>query len=631
MQDISSILGAAGKSGTDIFSEPNSSPIVSESNNAEKFSNIFNEISETYNQSESSETDSSGSVKSGELGATRYSSPEPEKHEPDSEEYVASDQRPLIGSELPQLALHQRALAVGRIVLTTADTKVSTQSLSAFIDGQALARPSERVSAVSDVSRIEARSNSSHQSSSIESANNQSSSIESANKQDIEIRVEKSNPGKGSDAQALGYGSRYSETPAPDAREYIDSKEKKIPETSHRLGLSKDVEPAVFRAEIFESRLDRKDIDQSVSRGPHLVGELGSKTGPLGASNKLGLSAELNSYSRDGLDSHGGRKQHPADSLNNERSLIGGKAEEKAPSRVAAQELPPLDRGVEKTEPRLLTSEETSLYKKQSVTSGSKADEFLIKDRNLDNPKSEKVTKNVDKSSLELISEKALSSKLSRAAMVQSPEPAGLSRAVAPELFAQLKVLQDRQARSSNDGSPEKLHQVEGLADLRSDFRSVLRGIQFGGDIQQPGDSVKNYEVWSDRLSQAVASRIQTMINSGGWQLNLRLDPASLGEINIELQMTDSGMEGKLAATDEATRQLLQDSLQKLRAAMKDLLEPGQDLNLLVQKETKEDSNKHGESNKGSEMVGELDIMEEVVLGFEDRKGSKSGILDILV
>ena len=621
VQDISSILGAAGKSGTDIFSEPNSSPIVSESNNAEKFSNIFNEISETYNQSESSETDSSGSVKSGELGATRYSSPEPEKHEPDSEEYVASDQRPLIGSELPQLALHQRALAVGRIVLTTADTKVSTQSLSAFIDGQALARPSERVSAVSDVSRIEARSNSSHQ----------SSSIESANKQDIEIRVEKSNLGKGSDAQALGYGSRYSETPAPDAREYIDSKEKKIPETSHRLGLSKDVEPAVFRAEIFESRLDRKGIDQSVSRGPHLVGELGSKTGPIGASNKLGLSAELNPSARDGLDSHGGRKQHPADSLNNERSLIGGKAEEKASSRVAVQELPPLDRGFEKTEPRLLTSEETSLYKKQSVTSGSRADEFLIKDRDLDNPKSEKVTKNVDKSSLELISEKALSSKLSRAAMVQSPEPAGVSRAVAPELFAQLKVLQDRQARTSNDGSPEKLHQVEGLADLRSDFRSVLRGIQFGGDIQQPSDSVKNYEVWSDRLSQAVASRIQTMINSGGWQLNLRLDPASLGEINIELQMTDSGMEGKLAATDEATRQLLQDSLQKLRAAMKDLLEPGQDLNLLVQKETKEDSNKHGESNKGSEMVGELDIMEEVVLGFEDRKGSKSGILDILV
>ena len=200
MQDISSILGAAGKSGTDSFSEPNSSPIASGSNSGEKFSSIFNEISGTYSRSEGLETNSSGSVKSGELGATRYSSPEPEKHEPDSEEYVASDQRPLIGSELPQLALHQRALAVGRIVLTTADTKVSTQSLSAFIDGQALARPSERVPAVSDMSRIEARLNSSHQ----------SSSTKSANKQDIEAQVEEFNPVRGSEAKASSINQSFS-------------------------------------------------------------------------------------------------------------------------------------------------------------------------------------------------------------------------------------------------------------------------------------------------------------------------------------------------------------------------------------------------------------------------------------
>ena len=414
MQDISSILGAAGKSGTDIFSEPNSSPIVSESNSGEKFSSIFNEISETYNQSEGSETDSSGSVKSGELGTTRYSSLEPEKHELDAEEYLASDQRPLTGSELPQLALHQRALAVGRIVLTTADTKVSTQSLSAFIDGQALTRPSKRVFAASDVGRIEARSNSNHPSFSIESVNKQGS------------QVEKFKPVKGSNAQAFGNGSRHFETRAPVAGEYVDSREKVIPETSHRLGSSKDVDSVVFRTETRESRLDRKGIDQSLGRGPHLVGELGSKTDSLGTSNKLGLGAQLSLSAGEELDSQDGRKQLPADSISNERSLIGGKAEEKPSSKVAVNELPPLDRGVEKTEPRLLTSEETSLYKKQSVTSGSRADEFLIKDRDLDNQKAEKVTKNVDKSSLELISEKALGSKLSRAAMIQNPEPVGL-------------------------------------------------------------------------------------------------------------------------------------------------------------------------------------------------------------
>ena len=207
MQDISSILGAAGKSGTDIFSEPNSSPIVSESNNEKNFPVFSMRYQKPITRARVQKLILREVLSRENLNHWVFFAGAG-KHEPDSEEYVASDQRPLIGSELPQLALHQRALAVGRIVLTTADTKVSTQSLSAFIDGQALARPSERVSAVSDVSRIEARSNSSHQ----------SSSIESANKQDIEIRVEKSNLGKGSDAQALGYGSRYSETPAPDAR-----------------------------------------------------------------------------------------------------------------------------------------------------------------------------------------------------------------------------------------------------------------------------------------------------------------------------------------------------------------------------------------------------------------------------
>ena len=86
MQDISSILGAAGKSGTDIFSEPNSSPIAKII--TEKNSPVFSMgYQGTYNQNESPETDSSGSVKSGELETTGYSSPELEKHEPDSEEY----------------------------------------------------------------------------------------------------------------------------------------------------------------------------------------------------------------------------------------------------------------------------------------------------------------------------------------------------------------------------------------------------------------------------------------------------------------------------------------------------------------------------------------------------------------
>ena len=65
---------------------------------------------------------------------------------------------------------------------------------------------------------------------------------------------------------------------------------------------------------------------------------------------------------------------------------------------------------------------------------------------------------------------------------------------------------------------------------------------------------------------------MQAMIASNNWQLSMRLDPASLGEIRVDLQMTETGIEGRLSATDEVTRQLLQDGLQKLKIAMRDVL-----------------------------------------------------------
>ena len=41
---------------------------------------------------------------------------------------------------MPQLTLHQRALAAGRIVLTTAESKVSDVSMAAFMGQQVMAK-----------------------------------------------------------------------------------------------------------------------------------------------------------------------------------------------------------------------------------------------------------------------------------------------------------------------------------------------------------------------------------------------------------------------------------------------------------------------------------------------------------
>ena len=171
---------------------------------------------------------------------------------------------------------------------------------------------------------------------------------------------------------------------------------------------------------------------------------------------------------------------------------------------------------------------------------------------------------------------------------------------------------------------------AELAADFKAELRTVLRNVQAGLETV-PADSTKNYEIWSERLAHTVASRIQAMIASNNWQLSLRLDPPSLGEIRVELQMSESGIEGRLSATDEVTRQLLQDGLQKLKIAMRDMLEPGQGINLLVKKDSGNDSQKNDRQEKSSEISDELDIISEVASEFASGKEPGQGILDILV
>ncbi len=171
---------------------------------------------------------------------------------------------------------------------------------------------------------------------------------------------------------------------------------------------------------------------------------------------------------------------------------------------------------------------------------------------------------------------------------------------------------------------------AELAADFKAELRTVLRNVQAGLEMVS-ADSTKNYEIWSERLAHTVASRIQAMIASNNWQLSLRLDPPSLGEIRVELQMSESGIEGRLSATDEVTRQLLQDGLQKLKIAMRDMLEPGQGINLLVKKDSGNDSQKNDRQEKSSEISDELDIISEVASEFASGKEPGQGILDILV
>ena len=78
----------------------------------------------------------------------------------------------------------------------------------------------------------------------------------------------------------------------------------------------------------------------------------------------------------------------------------------------------------------------------------------------------------------------------------------------------------------------------------------------------------EQYANWSQRFGEVLGQRLSLAINNGSWNVKLNLHPSSLGHIDISLDIGEKGIEGQINSNDSVARQLLQDSLPKLRATL---------------------------------------------------------------
>ena len=129
-----------------------------------------------------------------------------------------------------------------------------------------------------------------------------------------------------------------------------------------------------------------------------------------------------------------------------------------------------------------------------------------------------------------------------------------------------------------------------------------------------------------------MAHRIAGYINRENWNIQLRLNPASLGEISIEIDFSEKGLEGRFGTNEESTRQLLQDTLPKLRLALREILEENQGLKFDVSEFGNSSQDDEPEKNASPELVEEINFESEVLLGrtLDSELSSVVG-LDILV
>lgn len=85
---------------------------------------------------------------------------------------------------------------------------------------------------------------------------------------------------------------------------------------------------------------------------------------------------------------------------------------------------------------------------------------------------------------------------------------------------------------------------------------------------EQMAHMAETYEKLSDKLATELAARLHQQLSDGQWKMKFALKPASLGAVDIQLEMRD----GKLAALFQADNPLTQDLLQNSSQRLKDAL-----------------------------------------------------------
>lgn len=78
----------------------------------------------------------------------------------------------------------------------------------------------------------------------------------------------------------------------------------------------------------------------------------------------------------------------------------------------------------------------------------------------------------------------------------------------------------------------------------------------------------EQYQQLADRMGQVLAQRLQQQIDRGEWSLRLRLNPAELGQIDVQLDMQQGGLNAVFQTDNPLTRDLIQQGSGRLKEGL---------------------------------------------------------------
>lgn len=72
----------------------------------------------------------------------------------------------------------------------------------------------------------------------------------------------------------------------------------------------------------------------------------------------------------------------------------------------------------------------------------------------------------------------------------------------------------------------------------------------------------------ADKLGKAMGERLQDQLEKGEWKLQLKLNPAHLGKIDVELDMNTAGLDAVFKTDNQLTRELIAQGMSKLKDSL---------------------------------------------------------------
>lgn len=105
----------------------------------------------------------------------------------------------------------------------------------------------------------------------------------------------------------------------------------------------------------------------------------------------------------------------------------------------------------------------------------------------------------------------------------------------------------------------------------QSDTRSLLDSAQgsqtkeFREFLAEHLKRAESLRELTDKLGTMVARQIAGQIGRGRWSLEIAMHPAELGSIEVEMEMTERGLEASFRASHSVTRDLLMESMPRLK------------------------------------------------------------------